>query len=344
MKKGDVHAAAIAAFMMLLVVVIGAILIYHFYISSNAPPNWFRDMIDKYKYGEAFDNLNKIQLEVNNLLGGCLSPVADQKAPDPTSIINEIEKQITNLPANAASMLNRFTALRAEALANAKFCEANIFFSQLKFDGSDEEGFKKNLMSAKQKFDDVVKTGTERFQAVVLAKEKIALIDKIKGCDFSEKEKDKCTPENTKNYCIWTGEKGVFAKPCRTTVCTKLNENLCNLIFQQTKLCYPTYETSWQGYISQKPVPGKFQSCNPCVEINSCEDYKNDRFSCRSDSCKKGLDCEFPEDMPGSDIVGSCRPKGTGILCSDFIKEEACNRANILKCIWTGQRCVSLID
>jgi len=323
-KKGDFEAGFITPIIIVIVIVVSAILLYQFYLSPNASPNWFRNIVDKYKYGKEFVELNKIQEETNSVLSGCVDiknaesidvqKFKSEKTNQVNSIIADIENQIINLPERASSMLDRFTKLKAEAEANARFCAASIDFAKLKFDGKDENKFQQTLAAVRKEFEDV--GGIAGFQAVVIAKERIALIDKIKKCDFKEKEKDQCSPQNTNNYCIWTGQTGILKEPCEPAVCANSNEDTCMLILQTSELCYPAYKTYVSG------VGHGFDSCRTCLEVKKCDDYPPEAGICEMDLCNKGIKCQY------SEVNLKCI---SPVTCSDFKDKDSCEKQD---CQW----------
>ena len=380
-KKGDFEVGFITPIIIVIVIVVSAILLYQFYLSPNASPNWFRNIVDKYKYGKEFVELNKIQEETNSVLSGCVDiknaesidvqKFKSEKTNQVNSIIADIENQIINLPERASSMLDRFTKLKAEAEANARFCAASIDFAKLKFDGKDENKFQQTLAAVRKEFEDV--GGIAGFQAVVIAKERIALIDKIKKCDFKEKEKDKCTPGATNDYCAWIGKRsaivgilatGQIPHSCAPTTCAKAKD-----VVDQKEYCKTIYtSTSEKPLCYLKNEEDCTESdciCDNCEHIKSCSDYGEIREqydalrppssypsfgSCINDVCKKGLDCKivnfddktarssFPAALKYVYLHSICANKGAtdAEICLSFKSQDSCE---VYGCLWAGGSC-----
>lgn len=295
-KKGvsEVATTAIAVILVVVVIAIGAIIIYEVYLGPDAAPNWFMDIVNKYRYAKAFESLGEIQKEVNSMLS-CTSSISS------SDLKNQIENEVRNLPDDATYMFTRFNNLRLELEANEQFCKGENIFKTTIYSG-DKDAFFSNLDSAKAEFEKVKKGATT---AATRAGERVQKIDQIKKCSFDETY---CTPKDSNNYCVWVE----WNKPqCLPAVCSEVEDTIftkirsdeeekiyCEVIEKETEnICYANYDNG--------KFPNKvYDSCEECV--SKCIEYKS-YFPCTSNPCNVPGGCT--NSIRGNTPM-ECRPKG----------------------------------
>ena len=293
-KKGD-YGSFVYPVLILFVIFVSGYILWEFTLSKDAPSNRFADWVaQNFGYKDEYQSLDRIQAAINDIITHC---------PGDTSVIGKIDDEISKLEARQSGsiqdyMLKKFREMKDRAQSSFKYCEAiDAFNSLADFNGKEAKPFEDSLAPVKQKFSDV--GDNQNFQSVILAKEKIALIDKmIKDC--KDLNQGQCTPENTKKFCVWTGNTGVLAKPCVPAVCEGAKEELCRTIGAKTGFCYAAYS-------QYSPALGSnFQSCANCEKSTDCSYYKDGK-SCDANPCRIDKGCYWEErDEPGLGHIQNC--------------------------------------
>lgn len=322
-KKGEDIGNWIYPLLIVFVLLVSGYLLYDFTVSKDAPPNRLGNWVaQNFGYKEEYQSLDRIQTEINDIVAGC---------PGDPSVIGKIDDEISKLEARQAGtvqdyMLRKFRDMKDRAQSSLKYCEAiDAFNSLADFDGKEAKPFEDSLGPIKQKFVDV--GDNQNFQSVILAKEKIALLEKmIKDC--KDIKQGKCTAGNTKKFCVWTTK-------CVPAVCAGAEEALCTAIEKQTKVCF--------AYYTEKLLSSnlEFSSCRFCDTVTKCEHYLFASEACVTNFCKVNEDCEAPRVPTGeSDLFYEqagflkCRPKGAAVTCDDLNSDGCSNDKYVTKCEW----------